>query len=64
MTLMEQVKANGYGENYDMVMNLAQAMLHGRGLDAFVNERRAQMAKNKIRAAKNQMELNKQQIHE
>jgi hypothetical protein len=38
-----------------MVMNLAQSMLHGRGLDAFANERRAQMAKNKILAANNQM---------
>jgi hypothetical protein len=54
---------NGYKGNYDMVMNLAQAILHGRGLDAFVNERRAQMAKNKINAAKNQNELNEQQIH-
>jgi hypothetical protein len=64
MTLMEQIKANGYGEKYDMVMNLAQVMLHGRGLDAFVNERRAQMVKNKINAAKNKMELNEQQIHD
>jgi hypothetical protein len=47
-----------------MVMNLAQVMLHGRGWDAFVNERRAQMAKNKNRAAKNQMKLNEQQMHE
>jgi hypothetical protein len=39
-------------------------MLHGRGLDAFVNERRAQKAKNKINAAKNQTEMNKQQIHD
>jgi hypothetical protein len=64
MTLMEQIKANGYEGQYDNVMNLAQAMLHGRGLDAFVNERRAQMAKNKIRAAKNQNVLNDQQIHD
>jgi hypothetical protein len=64
MTLMEQIKANGYEEKYDMAMNLAQAMLHGRGLDAFVNERRAQMAKKKIRAAKNQNKLNEQQIHD
>jgi hypothetical protein len=41
--LMEQIKANGYKGKYDMVMNLAQAMLHGRGLDSFVNERRAQI---------------------
>jgi hypothetical protein len=55
MTLMEQIKANGYEGKYDMVMNVAQAMLHGRGLDAFVNERRAQMAKNKIRAPRIKM---------
>jgi hypothetical protein len=64
MTLMEQIKANGYGGRYDMVMNLAQAMLHGRGLDAFVNERRSQTAKNKVRAAKNQNEFNEQHIHD
>jgi hypothetical protein len=60
ITLMEQIKVNGYEGKYGMVMNLAQAMLHGSGLDAFVNERRAQMVKNKIRAAKNQNELNEQ----
>jgi hypothetical protein len=64
MTLMEKIKANGYGGKYDMVMNLAQAMLHGRGLDDFVNERRAKMAKNKICAARNKTELNEQQIHD
>jgi hypothetical protein len=64
MTLMEHIKANGYGGKYDMVMNLAQAMLHGRGLDAFMNERRTQIDKNKIRVAKNQTELNEQQIHD
>jgi hypothetical protein len=64
MKLMEQLKANGYEGKYDMFMNLAQAMLHGRGLDAFVNERRAQMAKNKILAANNQNELNEQHIHD
>jgi hypothetical protein len=37
MALMEQIKVNGYEGKYDMVVNLAQAMLHGRGLDAFVN---------------------------
>jgi hypothetical protein len=47
-----------------MVMNLAHEMLHGRGLDDFVNERRAHMAKNKIRAANNQNELNEQHIHD
>jgi hypothetical protein len=37
MTLMEKIKANGYGGKYDMVMNLTQAMMHGCGLGAFVN---------------------------
>jgi hypothetical protein len=37
MTLMEQIKANGYEGKYNMVMNLSQSMLKGRGLDAFVN---------------------------
>jgi hypothetical protein len=64
MTMMEQIKANGYEGKYDMVMNLAQAMLHGRVLNAFVNEIRAQMAKNKIDAAKNQNELNEHNIHD
>jgi hypothetical protein len=31
--------------------------------DSFVIERRAQIAKNKIRVAKNQTELNEQHIH-
>jgi TorA maturation chaperone TorD len=30
MTLIEKIKANGYEGKYDMVMNLAQAMLYGR----------------------------------
>jgi hypothetical protein len=64
MTLIEQIKANGYEGKYYMVMILAQAMLHGRGLDSFVNERISQMAKNKIRAAKHQNEVNEQQIHD
>jgi hypothetical protein len=47
-----------------MVMNLAQAMLYGRGLGAFVSERRTQITRNKICVAKNQMELNEQHIHD
>jgi hypothetical protein len=35
-----------------MVMNLAQAMLVVRSLEAFLNERLAQEAKNKTRKAK------------
>jgi hypothetical protein len=33
-------------------MDLAQAMLTGRSLEAFLNERRTQEAKNKTRQAK------------
>jgi hypothetical protein len=49
------MKNHGYNANYDMVVNLAQAMLAGRSLEAFLNERRAQEAKNKTRKAKEQM---------
>jgi hypothetical protein len=45
------MKNHGYNANCDMVMNLAQAMLVGRSLEAFLNERRAQEAKNKTRKA-------------
>jgi hypothetical protein len=37
LTLNEQVKNNGYDADYDNVMNLAQAMLAGRSLEAFLN---------------------------
>jgi hypothetical protein len=47
-----------------MVMNLAQAMLHGRGLDAFVNEIRTQIAKNKICVVKKQTDLTEPQFHD
>jgi hypothetical protein len=64
MNLTEKIEANGYGGKYDMVMNLAQAMLHGRGLDAFVNERRTQIANNKIHVVKQKMEITEKQIHD
>jgi hypothetical protein len=48
------MKKDGYNASYDMVMNLAQAMLAGRSLEAFLNEGRAQEAKNKTRKAKDQ----------
>jgi hypothetical protein len=38
-------------------MNLAQAVLVGRSLDAFVKERKAQEVKNKILLAKKATEL-------
>jgi hypothetical protein len=38
------MKNHGYNANYEMVMNLAQAMFTGRSLEALLNERRAQEA--------------------
>jgi hypothetical protein len=43
--LNKQMKDHGYSATYDMVMNLVQAMLAGRSLEAFLNERRAQETK-------------------
>jgi hypothetical protein len=45
--LNEQMKNHGYNATYDMVMNLARAMLAGRSLEAFLNERRAKKQKTK-----------------
>jgi hypothetical protein len=56
LTLNDQVKNNGYDANYDNVMNLAQKMLAGRSLEAFLNERRSQEVKNRIRKTKTQTE--------
>jgi hypothetical protein len=42
LVLKEQMNNHGYSGNYDMVMNLAQAMLEGRSLEAFLNEQHAQ----------------------
>jgi hypothetical protein len=47
--LAEQVKNNGYGDNADNSMTLAQAMLAGRSLEAFLNEKGSQEAKNRVR---------------
>jgi hypothetical protein len=54
LILNEQTKNNGYTGSYDMIMNLAQAMLAGRNLEAFLNERRSQEAKHRIHKAKYQ----------
>jgi hypothetical protein len=52
LILNEQMKNHGYNANYDMVMNLVQAILVGRSFEVFLNERRAQEAKNKMIKAK------------
>jgi hypothetical protein len=64
LILNEKVKNNGYSENYDNVMNLAQAMLAGRSLEAFLNEKRSQEAKNRIRKTKTQTEHTPKQIYD
>jgi hypothetical protein len=51
--LEEQIKNNGYGDNADNSMNLAQSMLVGRSLESFLNEKLSQDAKNRVRKAKN-----------
>jgi hypothetical protein len=58
------MKNHGYSANYDMVMNLAQAILAGRSLEAFLNERRSQETKNKTRKAKEQTEYTSQHIYD
>jgi hypothetical protein len=64
LVLNEQMKKHGCSVNYDMVMNLAQSMLAGRRLEAFLNERQAQDTKNKTRKAKEQTEYTPQQIYD
>jgi hypothetical protein len=59
LALNEQVKNNGYNANYDNVMILA-----GRSLEAFLNEKRSQEAKNRIRKAKTQTEHTPKQIYD
>jgi hypothetical protein len=64
LTLNKKMKNHGYSGNYDMVTNLAQAMLAGSGLEAFLSEWRAQDIKNKTRKAKEQTENTPQQIYD
>jgi hypothetical protein len=64
LILNEQMKNNGYTGSYDMVMNLAQAMLAGCSLEAFLSERRSQEAKNRIRKAKDQTMYTPNQIYD
>jgi hypothetical protein len=64
LTLNEQVENNGYDANYDDIMNLAQAMLVGRSLEAFLNEKRTQEAKHRIRKYKTLTEHTPKQIYD
>jgi hypothetical protein len=62
--LNEQTKTNGFTGKHDMIMNLGQAMLAGRSLEAFLTERHTQEQKNKIRKAKLQTEHTPNQIYD
>jgi hypothetical protein len=62
--LAEQVKNNGYTDNLDNIMNLSQVMLAGRSLEAFLNDKRSQEAKNRIRKTKTQAEHTPKQIYD
>jgi hypothetical protein len=64
LTLNEKVKNTGYGESYYNVMNLAQAVLEGRSLEAFLNEKRSQESKKRIRKTKTQTEHTPTQIYD
>jgi hypothetical protein len=64
LILAEQVKNNGYTDNPDNIMNLSQAMLARRSLEAFLNEKRSQEAKNRIRKTKTQTEHTPKQIYD
>jgi hypothetical protein len=62
LILAKQIKNKGYGDNADNSMNLAQAMLAGRSLEEFLNEKRSQDAKNRVRKAKTIAEHTPKQI--
>jgi hypothetical protein len=64
LILAEQVKNNCHTDNPDNIMNLAQAMLAVRSLEAFLNEKHSQEAKNKVRKFKTLVEHTPKQIYD
>jgi hypothetical protein len=64
LILNEQRKTNGFAGKHNIIMNLSQAMLAGRSLEAFLTERRTQESKNKIRKAKLQTEHTPNQVYD
>jgi hypothetical protein len=62
--LAEQVKNNGYTDIPDNIMNLAQEMLAGRSLEVFLNEKRSQEAKKRVRKSKTIAEHTRKQIYD
>jgi hypothetical protein len=64
LILAEQIKKNGYGDNADNSMNLAQSILAGRNLEAFLNEKPSQEAKNRVRKSKTIAEHTPKQMYD
>jgi hypothetical protein len=64
LILAEKIKNNGYGDDADNSMNLAQAMLAGRSLEEFLNEKRSQEAKNRVCKSKTIAEHTPKQIYD
>jgi hypothetical protein len=64
LILAEQAKNNGYGDNADNSMNLAQAMLAGRSLEAFLQEKRSKEANNRVRRSKTIAEHTPKKIYD
>jgi hypothetical protein len=64
LILAEQVKNNGYGDNAENSTSLAQAMLAGRSLEAFLNEKLSQEAKSRVRKSKTIAEHTPKQIYD
>jgi hypothetical protein len=64
LILAKQVKNNGYGDNAYIIMHLARAMLAGRSLEAFLNDKRSQEAKNRARKSKTIAEHTPKQIYD
>jgi hypothetical protein len=62
LILEEQVKNNGYTDNPHNIMNLA--ILAGRSLEAFLNEKRSQESNSRVRKSKIIAEHTPKQIYD
>jgi hypothetical protein len=64
IVLSEQVKNNGYTDYPGNIMNLDQAMLEGRSLEAFLNEKRSLEANNRVQKSKTIAEHTPKQMYD
>jgi hypothetical protein len=64
LILNEKTKTNGCAGKYDIIMNLAQAILAGRSLEGLLTEIRTPKAKNKICKEELQTEHTPNQIYD